>query len=133
MADLDPADLDPEAVDLAHRIFDLAREGQTSTLAGYLRSGIPAELTDPAGNTLLMLAAYHGQQETVQVLIDAGADLNRANDRGQTPLAGAVFKNDLEVVRLLAGAGADPSAGTPSALATAEYFQRGEALALMSP
>jgi hypothetical protein len=123
--------IDPAAVELAHRIFDLARDGETSTLAGYLRSGIPADLTDPAGNTLLMLAAYHGRPDTVQLLIDAGADLDRVNDRGQTPLAGAVSKNDLDVLRLLAGAGADPLAGTPSARATAEYFQRGEALALL--
>jgi ankyrin repeat protein len=103
-------ELDPEAVELAHRIFDLAREGETSTLAGYLRSGISADLTDPAGNTLLMLAAYHGRPATVQLVIAAGADLNRVNDRGQTPLAGAVFKNYLEVVQLLTGAGADPQA-----------------------
>lgn len=121
---------DPEAVELAHRIFDLARDGGTSALSAYLRSGVPVDLTDPAGNTLLMLAAYHGRPETVQLLIDAGADLDRANDRGQTPLAGVVFKNDLDVLRLLARAGADRwPARHP--LATAEYFRRGEALALL--
>ena len=125
-------ELDADAVELAHRIFDMARDGETSTLSGYLRSGISADLTDPAGNSLLMLAAYHSRPDTVKLLIEAGADLDRVNDRGQSPLAGAVFKNDLEVVRLLAAAGADPAAGTPSALATAEYFERGEALALLT-
>ena len=124
-------DTDAAAVELAHRIMDLARDGRTAELAGYLDSGIPVNLTDPAGNTLLMLAAYHGHVEAVRTLIAAGADVDRVNDRGQSPLGGAVFKNFLPVVRELAVAGADPHAGTPSALALAEFFGRDEALMLL--
>ena len=124
--------LDEDAIELAHRIFDLARAGSTVALADYLGSGIPANLTDPAGNTLLMLAAYHGHADTVTLLIEAGADLDRINDRGQSPLAAAVFKNYLPVVERLFAAGADPRLGTPSAVASAEYFQRADALRLLT-
>lgn len=53
---------------------------------------MPANLTNDRGDSLLMLAAYHGHAEAVTALVGRGADPDRANDRGQTPLAGAVFK-----------------------------------------
>jgi ankyrin repeat protein len=118
---LDPMD-DPELVEFATKLFGLARTGQTDTLTAYVDAGVPADLTNDAGDTLLMLAAYHGHPETVRALLDRGADAGRPNDRGQTPLAGAVFKKEPEVVRALLDAGADPRAGTPSAVDTARMF-----------
>ena len=97
-------------------------------LAAYVDAGVPVDLTDASGNTLLMLAAYHGHASVVQVLLDRGADADRVNDRGQTPLAGAVFKGEDEVVSTLLAAGADPDAGTPTARATAEMFGRADLL-----
>lgn len=35
---------------------------------------MPVDLTDASGNTLLMLAAYHGHPGTVTALLEAGAD-----------------------------------------------------------
>jgi ankyrin repeat protein len=113
---------DPELVEFATKLFGLARTGQTDTLTAYVDAGVPADLTNDSGDTLLMLAAYHGHPETVRALLDRGADAGRPNDRGQTPLAGAVFKKEPEVVRVLLDAGADPQAGTPSALDTARMF-----------
>jgi ankyrin repeat protein len=91
--------------ELAGRLFDMARSGDTATLAAYLDAGVPVDLTNGAGDTLVMLAAYHGHPDTVRALTDRGADVNRANDRAQTPLAGAVFKGEDEVVELLLAAG----------------------------
>ncbi len=115
---------DERLVELAHKMFDLARAGEVDQLSAYVDAGVPVDLTDASGNTLLMLAAYHGHPDTVQMLARAGADVNRANDRGQTPLAGAVFKDEPEVVQALVAAGADPDAGTPTARAAAEMFGR---------
>lgn len=115
---------DREVVELAHQMFDLAREGETDRLGAYLEAGVPVELTDSDGNTLLMLAAYHGHASTVERLVDFGADVNRLNDRGQSPLAGAVFQGEDMVVSVLLGAGADPDHGSPSARATARMFGR---------
>lgn len=119
---------DPDVVELAHRIFDFARAGDATSLASYVDGGAPVNLTDAAGNTLVMLAAYHGQADAVAVLIERGADVNRLNDRGQSPLAGALFKGEDAVVRLLVAAGADLDAGTPSARATAQMFDRADLL-----
>ncbi|MCR5978868.1 ankyrin repeat domain-containing protein [Gordonia jinghuaiqii] len=114
----------PELVELASRLFDMARSGDTETLRGYLDAGIPVDLRNQAGDSLLMLAAYHGHASTVSVLLGHGADADLANDKGQTPLAGAVFKGFDDVVEVLVGAGADPHGGSPSADTAATMFGR---------
>ncbi|MEU1121416.1 MULTISPECIES: ankyrin repeat domain-containing protein [unclassified Streptomyces] len=121
---------DPEVVELATKIFDLARQGDAPTLAAYVDAGVPANLTNDSGDSLVMLAAYHGHADAVRVLVERGADTNRANDRGQTPLAGAVFKGEDEVVRALLEGGADPTAGMPSAVDTARMFGKLDLLQL---
>jgi ankyrin repeat protein len=113
---------DPELVEFATKVFGFARSGETETLVAYVDAGVPVDLTNEAGDTLLMLAAYHGHAATVRALGERGADPGRPNDRGQTPLAGAVFKKEPEVVRALLDAGADPQEGTPSAVDTARMF-----------
>ena len=119
---------DSQLVTIAHACFDFARAGETERLRSYIEHGVPANLTDAAGNTLLMLAAYHGYAETVSALVALGADPDRTNDRGQSPLAGAIFKGEDDVVEALLAAEADLDVGTPSARATAKMFDRGELL-----
>jgi ankyrin repeat protein len=129
---VEDAEIDPDVIELAGRVFDLARRGDTEALASYVDAGVPVNLTNDKGDTLLMLAAYHGHGDTVRALVTRGADPGRANDRGQTPLAGAVFKKEPDVVRALLDAGADPAAGTPSAEDTARMFGNEEFLAWFS-
>ncbi|MFJ8491576.1 ankyrin repeat domain-containing protein [Streptomyces sp. NPDC094038] len=121
---------DPEVVELATKIFDLARQGRTEALVTYLDAGVPANLTNDRGDSLVMLAAYHGHAAAVRELLARGAEADRVNDRGQTPLAGAVFKGETDVVKVLVEAGADPAAGTPSAVDTARMFGKAEVLEL---
>ncbi|MEV6420396.1 ankyrin repeat domain-containing protein [Streptomyces sp. NPDC051662] len=121
---------DPEVVELATKVFDLARRGETETLAAYVDAGVPANLTNDRGDSLVMLAAYHGHAEAVEALIARGADAGRVNDRGQTPLAGAVFKGEEAVIRALLAGGADPSGGNPSAVDTARMFGKTDLLEL---
>ncbi|MFI6340391.1 ankyrin repeat domain-containing protein [Streptomyces sp. NPDC050535] len=121
---------DPEVVELATRIFDLARRGETEALVAYVDAGVPANLTNDRGDSLVMLTAYHGHADAVRALLERGAEADRINDRGQTPLAGAVFKGEEAVIRALLDAGADPAAGTPSAVDTARMFGRAELLEL---
>ncbi|WP_046500735.1 ankyrin repeat domain-containing protein [Streptomyces odonnellii] len=121
---------DPEVVALATKIFDLARHGETGALTAYIDAGVPVNLTNDRGDSLLMLAAYHGHAGTVAALLERGAEASRANDRGQTPLAGAVFKGEDEVIRTLLAGGADPAEGTPSAVDTARMFGKTDLLEL---
>ncbi|WP_181765287.1 ankyrin repeat domain-containing protein [Streptomyces albidus (ex Kaewkla and Franco 2022)] len=121
---------DPEVLELAQKIFGLARHGDTDTIAAYVDAGVPANLTNDKGDSLIMLAAYHGHAPAVQVLLDRGADPNKPNDNGQTPIAGAVFKGEDQIVRMLLDGGADPRAGQPSAVEAARTFEKPELLAL---
>ncbi len=123
--------IDPGVLELARRVFDLARSGVTEELAAYVDAGVPVDLTNEKGDTLLILAAYHDHPETVAALLARGADHGRANDRGQTALAAAVFRQSGDGVRVLVDAGADPDAGGPSARETAAFFELPEMTALL--
>jgi ankyrin repeat protein len=114
--------IDPDVIALAGRVFDLARGGHTAELATYVDAGVPADLTNDKGDTLLILAAYHAHAPTVAVLLERGADHGRVNDRGQTALGAAVFRQDEVAVRALLDAGADPDLGGQSARLTAQFF-----------
>ncbi|MFF4763220.1 ankyrin repeat domain-containing protein [Streptomyces sp. NPDC001276] len=109
--------------------LDLAREGSTGDLVEFVKHGLPADTSDSADNTLLMLAAYHGHADTVRALLRLGADPDLRNARDQSPIAGALFKGADGVVAVLRQAGADLDAGTPSARAAATMFGRAHLLA----
>jgi len=122
-----------EVQELATRVFDMARDGEAASLASYVDAGVPVDLTNDKGDTLLMLAAYHGHADAVAALVARGADVDRLNDRGQAPVAGAVFKGEDAVVRVLVEAGADPLAGHPTAVDTARMLGREDLLELLGP
>jgi hypothetical protein len=61
-------DGDPEIEEFATKLFGLARAGDTEALRAYVEAGVPVDLTNGKGDTLLMLAAYYGH---------AGADAAR--------------------------------------------------------
>lgn len=125
-------ELDAETIAYAHQMFDLARSGASGELAAHVAAGVPANLTNAKGDTLLILAAYHDHPATVAALLAHGADPARVNDRGQTALAAAVFRQSAETVRMLLDAGAEPAAGSPSATATATFFKLPEMSALLA-
>ncbi|KAI5201728.1 hypothetical protein AUEXF2481DRAFT_4787 [Aureobasidium subglaciale EXF-2481] len=124
------SDLPPAALELAGKLFDFARQGKTEELAQYVSAGIPPNLTNSKGDTLLMLAAYHGHAATTRMLLEKGADPNVLNDRGQSPIAGAVFKGSDEVVQLLFERHADVYAGQPNAMDSAHMFRKENYLTL---
>ncbi|GAA2152559.1 ankyrin repeat domain-containing protein [Kitasatospora kazusensis] len=120
---------DTDVIELAAKLFGAARTGDTALLAAYLDAGAPANLSNDRGDSLVMLAAYHGHADTVRALVERGADPDRVNDRGQSPLAGAVFKGEETVIAALLAGGADPLAGTPSAVETARMFGKDDLVA----
>lgn len=111
-----------------------ARRGETGALAAMIAHGLPVKLADAKGQTLLMLASYHGHQETTRMLLEGGAEMDRPNHRGQTPLAGAAFKGDSALIPLLLAHGADADAdqgGGMTPLGFAALFGRTEAVKLL--
>ena len=125
------SDLTDDELAFLQGAFDLAREGQTAQLGDYVDAGLPVNLTNGVGDTLLILAAYHSHPETVRALLDRGADHSRVNDRGQTALAAAVFRQSGECVQALLAARADPDHGGRTAREVATFFGLDEMTALL--
>jgi ankyrin repeat protein len=121
-----------EELAFLHAAFDLARNGEAEQLAAHVDAGLPVNLTNSTGDTLLILAAYHVHPEVVRVLLERGADTSRVNDRGQTALGAAVFRQSEDSVRALLAAGADPALGGRTALEIATFFELPDMLALLT-
>lgn len=121
---------DPEVVELAAKVFDLARHGDADALAAYVDAGCPGQPHQRPGRLAADARGLPRARPGGRRPGKRGADPDRANDRGQTPLAGAVFKGEDAVVKALLDAGADPAAGTPSALDTARMFGKADLLEL---
>lgn len=122
---------DARALRIMQSAFDHARRGQTDALAKLLELGVSAEVRNRAGDSLLMLASYHGHLDTTRLLLERGADATLANDRGLAPLAGAAFRGDLAMLTLLSANRANidrpaPDGKTP--LMYAAMFDRIEAI-----
>jgi ankyrin repeat protein len=128
-----PEALSDDEIGFLLEVLDLARTGDTEQLAELLDAGVPVNLTNAAGDSLLILAAYHAHQDMVRLLLDRGADTARVNDRGQTALGAAVFRQAGGIVELLLAAGADPRHGGRSAIEVARFFQLEEMLRLLEP
>lgn len=114
--------LSPEEIDFLNSIFDLVRDNKPIALESLLNQGVPVDLTNSNGDSLLILATYHQHEELVDLLLSRGAKLDVLNDRGQTALVCAVFRNNAVLAQKLLDAGADASLGTQTPLQVAEFF-----------
>jgi ankyrin repeat protein len=103
-------------------VFDLARQGLTGPLGEMIDAGVPIDIRNGRGDTLLIVAAYQQHPETVDELLRRGADTSVVNGMGQTAIACAVFRNNEEILRALLDAGADPQAGSPTGVEVADQF-----------
>ena len=127
-------EMDEETYELVQELFQLVRAGDAVRLEGLLEKGLPPNLRDGQGNSLLMLASYNRNHETARVLLEHGADPEIINDRGQLSLAGAAFNGDAEMGNLLLERGANVNArggDGKTALMFAAMFNRVEFIDLL--
>jgi len=121
--------LSDDLIDFASEVFDVARRGDAAMLDTLLHKGLPPNLRNDKGDTLVMLASYHGHADAVRVLLEHKADPDLRNDNGQTPIAGAAFKGYKPVIETLLAHGADVEGASPdgrTALMIAAMFNRVE-------
>jgi uncharacterized protein len=127
-------EMDPQLIELAHEVFELARRGDAAMLAAVIEKGVPPNLRNDKGDSLVMLAAYHGHDDAVRTLLEQGADPNLRNNNGQTPIAGAAFKGFKSIIEILLDHRADVEGASPdgrTALMVAAMFNRTEIVDLL--
>jgi len=112
----------PVATAVVEGVFELARDGRTGPLAEMLDAGVPLDLVNGRGDSLLIVAAYGQHLETVQELLRRGADTAVVNTMGQTALACAVFRGNEPILLALLTAGADPDLGSHTGIQIADQF-----------
>lgn len=125
---------DDETLAFFQAIFELVRQGDAAQLGPLLDAGLKANLRNHKGDTLLMLATYHGHLDAARLLLAHGANPDTRNDQGQSPIVGAAFKGNAEMVELLLDSGADIEGAGPagkSALMMAAMFNRTQIVELL--
>lgn len=117
-------------------MFASARSGDLSSLRAQISGIADLEMTDPGGNTLLMVAACHGHRDSVEFLLESGASPNARDLSGNTALMGASFRGHVKVVESLLRSGADPEIRNPSGQCALDYaamFGRSAIIPLLVP
>src|SRR5690554_7666102 len=66
--------LDDATLAFAERVFDMARHGAAEDLQPLLEAGLPANLCNSKGDSLLMLACYNGHPDTARLILQHGGD-----------------------------------------------------------
>ena len=111
--------------------FDLARQGRVGPLGEMIDAGVPIDVRNARGDTLLIVATYAEQPEVVADLLRRGADKDAVNVNGQTAVACAVFRRSEPLLRRLLDAGADQDAGAHTAREVADQFQLADMRAVL--
>jgi hypothetical protein len=67
-------------------IFSYARHGRCADIERLLDKGIPLNVRDEYGNTILTIACQNGNKKVAKLVLRRGADINARNHKGNTPL-----------------------------------------------
>lgn len=100
-----------DAETLRNKVFQIVEKNDAAGLERCLVSGVPENLRDAQGNTLLIKAVEAGAQDAFDVLTGFGADASAKNNAGETALFLAQKKRDNAMIAALLGndAKADPA------------------------
>jgi ankyrin repeat protein len=110
------------SVAVVEGVFALARDGLTASLREMIDAGVPVNLVNGRGDSLLIVTVYGQHRDTAQELLRRGADTAIVNSMGQTALACAVFRGDEAILLELLRAGADPDLGSHTGIQIADQF-----------
>ena len=90
-------------------LFLAVKTGDTETVADLLDGGVPIDVRNDVGMSLLHGAAQGGHVTTMRLLIRRGCDVNSTDGRGLTPLHLAAAMGQTKAVRELIRKGASKS------------------------
>lgn len=101
----------------------------TNAVMDLVSRGMDVNSVDPAGNTLLHVAARNGNDTLIEALIKQKANPNARNRVGDTPLALAAFNGKKAAIDALLAAGAQLNGPGWSALHYAVFAEHPEIVA----
>lgn len=81
--------------------LNAVKNGNAREVAQWLNRGVDANTVDPAGQTVLHLAARAGALDVVRVLVDTRANIDRRNANGETAIMLAALGGHRSVVEFL--------------------------------
>ena len=82
-------------------ILNAVQSGDIVTVKKFLDEGVPVDLTDEEGWSLLHHAAALGQVEVINLSREKGCHVNVIDNEGRTPLHYAATNGDIETIRIL--------------------------------
>ena len=88
-------------------ILDAVQSGDIATVKTFLDDGVPVDLTDKEGWSLLHHAAALGQVDVINLLREKGCCVDLIDNEGRTPLHYAATNGDIETIRLLMAMGSN--------------------------
>jgi ankyrin repeat protein len=126
---------DEDEHDMDGDVFEAAQSGNTGMIQNYLDLGLPPELVDEQGWSILHYAASHGQTEVIKLLHSRGGCIDPVDEYGRTPLHHAAASGESESICSLVDFGSNVNAvdnegNTP--LKWAQMCQKHSAVSILS-
>ncbi|KAL9074938.1 MAG: hypothetical protein Q9157_004187 [Trypethelium eluteriae] len=84
-----------------HDVFYAASQGDVSSVETFLNDGNYVDVTDKAGDSLLIHAVQNSQLQICKMLVKNGANINRITSQKKSALSEAVHAQGLEVLQYL--------------------------------
>jgi hypothetical protein len=67
-------------------VFSYARHGRCEEIERLFSKGLPVDVRDSYGNTVLVIACQNGNKRVAKAVLRRGANINARNHKGNTPL-----------------------------------------------
>jgi hypothetical protein len=67
-------------------VFSYARHGRCEDIIRSINIGLPVDVRDDSGNTMLVIACQNGNKRVAKLLLRKGANVDVRNYKGNTPL-----------------------------------------------
>lgn len=112
-------------------LISAAYQDDTTTVLSLINRGMDANSVDPAGNSLLHVAARNGNDNLVSGLIKLKANPNARNRSGDTPLMLAVYSGKEAAAKALLAGGAQINQDGWAPLHYAVYAEQTEMVSLL--
>lgn len=97
----------PVAAGVYDEILTAAELGNNAKVIELLRKGMDVNTSNPAGDTLAMIAARNNNKDLLDFLIRNRANIQKRNKFGDSPVMVAAMQGHADIVKDLVDAGAD--------------------------